>query len=83
MTERRDGTSLIRLGLTESWAETSLSESFPSFWIYFQGALFILVVAFLPNGLATVGRLFRRRKKEPDPVPVPEPAALEPTGTPS
>ena len=66
-----------------SWAETSLSESFPSFWIYFQGALFILVVAFLPNGLATVGRLFRRRKKEPEPAPVPEPAALEPTGTPS
>ncbi|WP_421732311.1 urea ABC transporter permease subunit UrtC [Cellulomonas sp.] len=66
-----------------SWAETSLSESFPSFWIYFQGALFILVVAFLPNGLATIGRLFRRRAKEPEPAPVPEPAALEPTGTPS
>ena len=66
-----------------SWAETSLSESFPSFWTYFQGALFILVVAFLPNGLATIGRLFRRRAKEPEPAPVPEPAALEPTGTPS
>jgi len=67
-----------------SWAETSLSESFPSFWIYFQGALFILVVAFLPNGLATIGRLFRRRTKEPEPSSLPEPAAaLEPTGTPS
>ena len=35
-------------------AETSLSESFPAFWIYFQGALFILVVAFLPGGLASL-----------------------------
>lgn len=45
-----------------SWAETSLSESFPSFWTYFQGALFIVVVAFLPNGLATVGQVWRRRR---------------------
>lgn len=56
-----------------SWAETSLSESFPSFWIYFQGALFILVVAFLPNGLATIGRYVRRRRAKPA-----EPAAAEP-----
>ncbi|WP_421742111.1 urea ABC transporter permease subunit UrtC [Cellulomonas sp.] len=66
-----------------SWAETSLSESFPSFWIYFQGALFILVVAFLPNGLATIGRLFRRRVKEPEPVPDAAPATLETAGTPT
>ncbi|WP_315097016.1 urea ABC transporter permease subunit UrtC [uncultured Cellulomonas sp.] len=63
-----------------SWAETSLSESFPSFWIYFQGALFILVVAFLPNGLATISRVFRRRVKQSEPAPVPEPAALETSG---
>ena len=64
-----------------SWAETSLSESFPSFWIYFQGALFILVVAFLPNGLATIGRFFRRRRSEPAEPVSPEPApALETSG---
>lgn len=45
-----------------SWAETSLSESFPSFWTYFQGALFIVVVAFLPNGLASLGQVWRRRR---------------------
>ena len=37
-----------------AWMETSLSETFPSFWIYFQGALFMLVVAFLPGGLASL-----------------------------
>lgn len=43
-----------------SWAQTSVSEQFPSGWIYFQGALFILVIAFLPGGLAS---LVRRRRR--------------------
>ncbi|WP_418277816.1 urea ABC transporter permease subunit UrtC [Isoptericola jiangsuensis] len=54
-----------------SWAQTSISEQFPSGWIYFQGALFILVVAFLPGGLASLVR--RRRRSDPDPDPDPEP----------
>lgn len=37
-----------------AWTETGLSESFPSFWSYFQGALFVLVIAFLPAGLSSV-----------------------------
>jgi urea transport system permease protein len=37
-----------------AWAQTALSESFPSFWSYFQGALFVLVIAFLPAGLSSV-----------------------------
>lgn len=50
-----------------SWAETSLSERFPSFWTYFLGALFIVVVAFLPDGFATLGRVrLRRRRPGPD-----------------
>lgn len=40
-----------------AWAQTALSESFPSFWSYFQGALFVLVIAFLPAGLSSVGLL--------------------------
>ncbi|PUB31894.1 urea ABC transporter membrane protein [Promicromonospora sp. AC04] len=49
-----------------SWAQTSISEQFPSGWIYFQGALFILVIAFLPGGLASVaGKLRRRRAAAP------------------
>ncbi|WP_436496182.1 urea ABC transporter permease subunit UrtC [Actinokineospora sp. HUAS TT18] len=42
--------------ITVAWAQTTLSESFPSFWIYFQGALFVLVVAFLPAGLSSIRR---------------------------
>ncbi|HJT03589.1 MAG TPA: urea ABC transporter permease subunit UrtC [Pseudonocardiaceae bacterium] len=40
-----------------AWAQTALSESFPSFWSYFQGALFVLVIAFLPAGLSSVALL--------------------------
>jgi urea transport system permease protein len=40
-----------------AWAQTALSESFPSFWTYFQGALFVLVIAFLPAGLSSVNLL--------------------------
>lgn len=53
-----------------SWAQTSLSESFPSGWIYFQGALFIVVIAFFPGGIASLvgeaGRAFRRRGTSAD-----------------
>jgi urea transport system permease protein len=40
-----------------AWAQTTLSESFPSIWSYFQGALFVLVIAFLPAGLSSVNLL--------------------------
>lgn len=58
--------------LAVSWAQTSLSEQFPSVWTYFQGALFILVVAFLPGGLASLGgvrRRWRAGRAERDDVP--------------
>ncbi|MFI9815813.1 urea ABC transporter permease subunit UrtC [Saccharothrix variisporea] len=51
-----------------AWAETSLSERFPSGWTYAQGLVFMLVVAFLPGGLASL----RRRPPgaaQPSPVP--------------
>jgi urea transport system permease protein len=51
-----------------SWAQTSISEQFPSGWIYFQGALFILVIAFLPGGLASVAGKLRRRVPERSPA---------------
>ncbi|MEM1368008.1 MAG: urea ABC transporter permease subunit UrtC [Cyanobacteria bacterium P01_H01_bin.15] len=39
------GTLLVRLG------QTLLSEQFPAVWLFFQGALFLLVVTALPNGI--------------------------------
>jgi len=39
------GTLLVQLG------QTSLSEKFPEVWLFFQGALFLIVVTVLPNGL--------------------------------
>ncbi|MFS0699449.1 urea ABC transporter permease subunit UrtC [Cellulomonas sp. 179-A 4D5 NHS] len=72
--------------LAVSWAQTSLSEQFPSFWTYFQGALFILVVAFLPGGLASLGGVWRRWRagragRDDVPDEVPAPAAPTPTTT--
>jgi urea transport system permease protein len=58
--------------LAVSWAQTSLSEQFPSFWTYFQGALFILVVAFLPGGLASLGGVWWRWRAGPGEEAVPD-----------
>jgi urea transport system permease protein len=60
-----------------AYAQTTLSEQFPAFWIYFQGAIFILVVAFLPGGIASVPDVIKRRRSRsgssppipPDPPP--------------
>lgn len=38
--------------LVVNWAKTGLSEKFPSFWTYFLGLMFIVVVAYFPAGLA-------------------------------
>ncbi|WP_165984355.1 urea ABC transporter permease subunit UrtC [Streptomyces sp. YIM 98790] len=62
-----------------AWAQTTLSEEFPAGWTYFQALLFIVVVAFLPGGLASLGRLLPRlrrpaRTAAPDP-PAPDPPA--------
>lgn len=61
--------------LSVAIAQTSLSSTFPSFWVYFQGLLFVLVIGFMPGGLASlprlVARLTNRRKKEHSTVPAP------------
>jgi len=44
-----------------AWAQTALSESFPSAWTYAQGLLFIVVIGFFPAGLAGLAALRRRR----------------------
>jgi urea transport system permease protein len=66
-----------------AWAGTTLSENFPSAWTYLQGFLFMLVIAFLPGGLASLGGVWAglraRLRKPPPPSPVPTDPA-EPIG---
>lgn len=61
-----------------AWAKTALSEEFPAAWTYFQGLLFIVALAFLPGGLASLVVLVRGRKatteKKPTAIPVGEAA---------
>lgn len=38
--------------LLVNWARSGLSETFPDFWSYFQGALFVGAVLLFPTGLA-------------------------------
>ncbi|WP_431974811.1 urea ABC transporter permease subunit UrtC [Micromonospora haikouensis] len=52
-----------------AWARTALSERFPGTWTYLQGLLFVLVVAFLPGGLASLWALRRTRRATPDRPP--------------
>ncbi|WP_314035803.1 urea ABC transporter permease subunit UrtC [Dietzia sp. CH92] len=57
-----------------AWAQTAFSEAYPSQWTYLQGILFIVVVGFLPGGLASLFVARRRRAKAPRPVAADEPA---------
>ncbi|MCY1540723.1 urea ABC transporter, permease protein UrtC [compost metagenome] len=40
--------------LLVGFLKSYLSEAFPEIWLYFLGALFIAVVAFMPQGIAGV-----------------------------
>ncbi|WP_214401324.1 urea ABC transporter permease subunit UrtC [Pseudonocardia lacus] len=68
-----------------AWAETSLSEQFPSGWTYAQGLMFMLVVAFLPGGLASLGavRGLRRKIAAADPTVAAETADGDPAPVPA
>jgi len=35
-----------------NWAKTGISEQYPATWLYLQGLLFVVVIAFLPKGFA-------------------------------
>ncbi|GAA1827770.1 urea ABC transporter permease subunit UrtC [Pseudonocardia ailaonensis] len=61
-----------------AWTQSLLSEQFPAGWTYLQGALFILVIGFLPAGLAGIGPLLRRwrRRRVPPPAVVEKEAEL-------
>lgn len=49
-----------------NWAKSEFSTSYPEGWTYFLGALFVIVVVFLPKGLAgLIGKLkFSKKRRE-------------------
>lgn len=51
--------------LLVNYAKTGLSEAYPSGWLYLQGLLFVVVMAFAPKGLAGIYRSARERFGEP------------------
>ena len=61
------------------YGRSALSETFPTQWTYFQGALFILVILFLPGGVASLWSKIRSRW--PAPVTRSAPAADLATAT--
>jgi urea transport system permease protein len=68
-------------------AKTSISEQFPSGWLYVQGLLFVVVILFLPNGIAgAVDHLKRLVPRIPLPggrrISAPKTATAKVTSTP-
>jgi len=58
--------------LIVNFAKTLLSEQFPAFWLFFQGALFLIVVTVLPMGILgwfqTTGWKLIRGRFGPQPI---------------
>jgi urea transport system permease protein len=69
--------------LAVSYAGSELSARYESVWIYLQGLLFIMVVAFLPGGLGGAVRLLPRpgpRRTPVDRSRGPDPTSVVPDG---
>ena len=64
--------------LLVNFAESLLSEQFPDFWLFFQGALFLIVVTILPDGIVGWVR-FRAWNQIKTLFSKPEPVATYPS----
>ncbi len=49
--------------LLVNFAKSLLSEQFPEVWLFFQGALFLIVVTVLPEGVVGLRKLFHHRQQ--------------------
>ena len=61
-----------------NWARVTVSAARPDDWQYLQGLLFVLVLAFVPGGLAGVVRSLWHRAaalRKPEATPATSPAA--------
>ena len=59
--------------LLVNYAKTTLSEAYPSGWLYFQGLLFVVVMAFAPKGVAGLWKMYNERFRTPKSAPASEP----------
>jgi urea transport system permease protein len=57
------------------YGQSTLSEQFPTQWTYFQGALFIVVMLFLPGGITALGPKLMALVPRRSPAAEPEAAA--------
>lgn len=55
--------------LLVNFAKSLLSEQFPDIWLFFQGALFLLVVTVLPDGVVGLRKLFQQRRQPTNTYP--------------
>ena len=55
--------------LLVNFAKSLLSEQFPDIWLFFQGALFLLVVTVLPDGVVGLRKLFQQRQQPTNTYP--------------
>jgi urea transport system permease protein len=51
-----------------NWVKTWLTGAAPEIWLFFLGALFILVTLVLPSGVVGFARQWRKRRRRPVPV---------------
>lgn len=62
-----------------SWAQETFSQTFPSGWTYVLAALFIVVIAVLPGGVASLPDVVRHRsavlRRRPESTHIPEVSA--------
>jgi urea transport system permease protein len=61
------------------YGQSTLSESFPTNWVYFQGALFIVVMLLLPGGIASLWPKLKRRWPSRSPAAAIPAAPITPT----
>jgi len=59
------------------FGQSTLSERFPTNWVYFQGALFIVVILFLPGGIASLRPHLKGRWPRRSPAVAPAPTEAE------
>ena len=55
--------------LLVNFAKSLLSEQFPDIWLFFQGALFLLVVTVLPDGVVGLRKLLQQRQQRTNTYP--------------